>query len=228
MPTLKQRRATKAQWTAANPVLAAGEQGFEINTNRTKIGDGLTPWSGLTYFVDEASVVDLFRSTNQPITTDTSVGTRVFVGNTMIYGDTEWRNVPRLTANEGLYKFPDPPTSNNYLRWRRTNDRVFVAARVTIATEMVGLSRTGRWPLIKRFVELSGAPSPIYGLYGHCVRVGSAATGILYSVDGRQSSGRLDLEAGEAGSWLSYDELLFQANWFTTEAWPTTLAGTPA
>ena len=54
MPTIQNRRATAAQWTAANPVLAAGEIGFELDTNSVKIGDGLTPWETLSYLSDES------------------------------------------------------------------------------------------------------------------------------------------------------------------------------
>lgn len=43
------RRGTAAEWTSANPTLAAGEVGFETDTNRVKIGDGITPWNTLDY-----------------------------------------------------------------------------------------------------------------------------------------------------------------------------------
>jgi hypothetical protein len=44
------RRGTAAQWTAANPVLASGEIGFETDLKRIKIGDGVTAWAALAYF----------------------------------------------------------------------------------------------------------------------------------------------------------------------------------
>jgi hypothetical protein len=47
---MQQRRGTAAQWTAANPVLAAGEIGFETDTNQFKIGDGSSQWGTLSYF----------------------------------------------------------------------------------------------------------------------------------------------------------------------------------
>ena len=49
---MQQRRGTAAQWTSANPVLAAGEIGFETDTNKFKIGDGTTNWSSLKYFMN--------------------------------------------------------------------------------------------------------------------------------------------------------------------------------
>ena len=43
------RRGTAAQWTAANPVLYAGEMGMEIDTYKFKVGDGDTAWRFLPY-----------------------------------------------------------------------------------------------------------------------------------------------------------------------------------
>jgi hypothetical protein len=50
MPTIKLRRGTAAEWTAANPVLAEGEPGYEKDTQRYKIGDGVKAWNILNYF----------------------------------------------------------------------------------------------------------------------------------------------------------------------------------
>lgn len=43
------RRGTAAQWTSANPTLAAGEWGYETDTNKVKIGTGSTAWTSLGY-----------------------------------------------------------------------------------------------------------------------------------------------------------------------------------
>lgn len=43
------RRDTAANWTANNPTLAAGELGFELDTNKFKIGTGSTAWNDLNY-----------------------------------------------------------------------------------------------------------------------------------------------------------------------------------
>lgn len=55
---MQQRRGTEEQWTAANPVLAPGEIGFESDTNKFKIGNGVTPWENLDYFVGEGTLDD--------------------------------------------------------------------------------------------------------------------------------------------------------------------------
>lgn len=46
---IKLRRDTAANWTSVNPVLAAGEAGFESDTRKLKIGDGITAWASLPY-----------------------------------------------------------------------------------------------------------------------------------------------------------------------------------
>jgi hypothetical protein len=46
---IRLRRGTDIQWASANPVLALGEFGYESNTERFKIGDGITPWLSLAY-----------------------------------------------------------------------------------------------------------------------------------------------------------------------------------
>jgi hypothetical protein len=47
------RRDTAANWTAANPKLAQGEAGYELDTGKLKIGDGVQNWNALSYFDDK-------------------------------------------------------------------------------------------------------------------------------------------------------------------------------
>ncbi len=47
---MRQRRTTAAQWAADNPVLSFAEWGWETDTNRIKLGDGVTAWNDLGYF----------------------------------------------------------------------------------------------------------------------------------------------------------------------------------
>ena len=55
---MQQRRGTASQWTSANPVLNAGELGWESDTNKFKIGDGTNHWADLDYFIDVNSTVN--------------------------------------------------------------------------------------------------------------------------------------------------------------------------
>lgn len=43
------RRGTASRWESANPVLAQGELGVELDTGKFKLGDGVRNWSDLPY-----------------------------------------------------------------------------------------------------------------------------------------------------------------------------------
>ena len=68
------RRGTAAQWTSTNPTLAAGEQGFETDTGKMKIGDGTTVWTGLAY-LGAGTVTSIVAGTGLSGGTITSTGT---------------------------------------------------------------------------------------------------------------------------------------------------------
>lgn len=53
MFTLKFRRGTAARWAETNPILDAGEPGYETDTDRFKIGDGFTRWLDLPTYLSE-------------------------------------------------------------------------------------------------------------------------------------------------------------------------------
>jgi hypothetical protein len=59
---MQQRRGTAAQWVSSNagagPILNAGEIGWESDTNKFKIGDGVNNWSNLDYFADINSTIN--------------------------------------------------------------------------------------------------------------------------------------------------------------------------
>ena len=53
---MQQRKGTEEQWTSINPILASGEIGWESDTNKFKMGDGVNAWGSLEYFVDETAL----------------------------------------------------------------------------------------------------------------------------------------------------------------------------
>ena len=59
---MQQRRGTAAQWISSNspngPILNAGEIGWESDTNKFKVGDGVSYWADLDYFADINSTVN--------------------------------------------------------------------------------------------------------------------------------------------------------------------------
>jgi hypothetical protein len=66
MPVVTQiqvRRGTAAQWVSANPVLAAGEFGFETDTNKLKCGNGATAWNSLAYITSDGDITGVTAGT---------------------------------------------------------------------------------------------------------------------------------------------------------------------
>lgn len=77
---------------------------------------------GRPYLLDQA--------VNIPLRVDNSVGTRVFLGNTMIHGDTGWRNVTALLFNDVL----EASDSTMRVSLRRCNDTIHLAYRMRVKT----------------------------------------------------------------------------------------------
>lgn len=48
--TIQFRPYSSVWWTQVNPVLAKGEPGYETDTGKLKIGDGVSTWTSLSYF----------------------------------------------------------------------------------------------------------------------------------------------------------------------------------
>lgn len=71
------RRGTAANWTSTNPTLAAGEFGFETDTNKLKCGNGSSAWNSLSYVATGATgtVTSVVASTGLTGGTITSTGT---------------------------------------------------------------------------------------------------------------------------------------------------------
>jgi len=69
------RRGTAAQWTSANPTLSAGEQGFETDTGKFKIGTGSTAWTSLAYAAGTGTVTSITAGTGLSGGTITTSGT---------------------------------------------------------------------------------------------------------------------------------------------------------
>ncbi len=72
--TIQLRRDTAANWTSANPTLAAGEVGIETDTRLMKAGNGSSTWDVLPYVVANTA--------NVAATADKVSGKRIIVQTT--------------------------------------------------------------------------------------------------------------------------------------------------
>lgn len=55
--TIQLKRGKASSWVTLNPVLAPGEPGFEIDTGKLKIGDGVNEWLDLKYLGEDKVLV---------------------------------------------------------------------------------------------------------------------------------------------------------------------------
>ena len=110
------RNDTAANWKAANPVLLKGELGIEIYTRKLKIGDGISPWTGLKYVSDNV----LVENTN-PTATDTDHDVGVI-----------WVNQSEKTV------FILIATSSTAAVWKRlvSGDEVTIVAEAQVAQKL--------------------------------------------------------------------------------------------
>lgn len=63
--TYQLRRGYSSTWTKNNPLLLAGEPGYELDTHKVKIGDGTSYWKDLPY-IGEHNVVSYATHTEFP------------------------------------------------------------------------------------------------------------------------------------------------------------------
>ena len=55
--TIQFKRGKSSSWTLLNPILNPGEPGFEIDTGKVKIGNGINTWSELLYLNDNKTII---------------------------------------------------------------------------------------------------------------------------------------------------------------------------
>lgn len=79
------RRDTAANWASVNPILAQGEPGLEIDTDKIKYGDGINNWNDLPYGSAEAitSIEQL---------TDVEISSPLVTNQILKYDGTKWTN----------------------------------------------------------------------------------------------------------------------------------------
>lgn len=130
MTTIRIRRNTAAGATASNPTLALGELGYEEDTQRGKLGDGSTAWTGLPYLdkhVLDALLAHETDDANPHGVTKAQVG----LGNVDNTSDADKPvSTATLTALSGAIAKPAGPVAGDLLRyngtdWARTTTRMF-------------------------------------------------------------------------------------------------------
>ena len=55
--TIQLKRGKSSSWNSLNPILNPGEPGFEIDTGKLKIGNGVNSWRNLSYVGDSKRLI---------------------------------------------------------------------------------------------------------------------------------------------------------------------------
>lgn len=87
------RRDISSNWNALDPILSAGEFGFELNTKKIKIGDGSTKWSDLKYI--------------------STIPDGISVGDTIIWNGNDWQITSLLDMQQTIDYLSSQLTSLN-------------------------------------------------------------------------------------------------------------------
>jgi hypothetical protein len=114
------RRGTAAEWAATNPILAAGEIGYEreipaaseestdtysysdgsFSSGAIKIGDGVTRWGDLPYLLTSLRLA--VPSTALTVTAFSDVDIKnIQAGDVLRWSNGKWSNYPELTLLDG-------------------------------------------------------------------------------------------------------------------------------
>ena len=103
------RRGSAASWTSANPTLAQGEMGIELDTDLFKIGDGLTAWNSLGYGGlqgPQGTSINVIGSVeDEEDLPETGTQNDAYIvqsnGDLYVWDLTQWDNVGQIVGPEG-------------------------------------------------------------------------------------------------------------------------------
>lgn len=87
---MQQKRGTASEWSTSNPLLLAGEIGFETDTKKIKVGDGTNNWNTLAYAAGSTFVDALLSSGNNDIITLGSIDNATTIDTVVA---SQWRSL---------------------------------------------------------------------------------------------------------------------------------------
>lgn len=164
---------------------------------------------------------------NNPVSLrlDTTVGTRIFAGTTMIHGDTGWRHIHELTGqNFTLWgttsEIPTQPSIGTFLTMKREGNTITLDGRVAASSVINGLSRNSS-TLLTDSIPGAFRPHRNYILAGQFWCYTTGERGVVRVYDGKT-----ELQGG-TGIWKTGELVIIHASWETAALWPTTLPGLP-
>lgn len=87
------RRGSSSEWTTKNPILRAGELGWDTTNNALKAGDGVTRWNSLGYLL-QTMTAQLAQAGDVEFSS-------VSTGDVLRYSNGKWRNHNEVQLLDG-------------------------------------------------------------------------------------------------------------------------------
>jgi len=141
------RRGTASQWTATNPVLAAGEWGYESDTNKAKIGNGSSAWNSLSYFGGTGTVSSITAGTGLSGGTITSTGTIAIDTATTVDVSTAQTLTNKTLTAPVINLSLNPQTGTTYTFALSDNGKLVTASNAGAQTYSIPTNGTTAFPI---------------------------------------------------------------------------------
>jgi hypothetical protein len=149
------RRDSATNWTGTNPTLSQGEMGYELNTGKLKIGNGVDAWVDLDYFDDQNGSYNDLRDlpfSDPPNVSDiANAASKTYVNNA----------ITALKAGAG-----SALDTLNELATALGNDANFSA---TVTSQLALKANSSSLSVVATsgaYADLSGKPTLFDGVYG--------------------------------------------------------------
>lgn len=163
----------------------------------------------------DSTIIDAVQQASA-LRVDTTVGTRVFMGDIMIYGDTGWRVLPHHSDNSGL-------TGQGQILMRRQGNLTTVHFDSVEVTEGSGAA------LVLHTRQITSGFRPANNI-GTILTVSASVSSYDYA-DLRFNTSLWFLSRRKSGVYSTDRTDMFlngEVSWTTNAPWPTTLPGIPA
>lgn len=197
--TIKTRRGTSVQWSSANPVLEAGEPGYETDTGVLKIGDGSTKYNSLypvaSYMEGMPVGIEWDTSSVSPTLTRIDINGNV-INPTASFFDNHviWGRIRRCVRNRttGMISYGTNPRGDGLTLDGSAGDVLAEIPNAKYKYEVSGTKR--RW-----WVAPLNSNYPGFSVHPAAKQRGGATRSKIY-VGSYESYGYLDVSTFKLGS----------------------------